>query len=247
MLKRDRIKEYADKVIYNLQDQFLDLRRAVAARPASADATDPSLAETRYSGIVRAKVESFHRDLRDPMVAAMNKHALDYDKVGEFAHARTAEERNLRMQEINPTQAELDAKRAEIKKRLAELDALPVVTQLQAVRAKLAKAESEFRDGLADDSLPESYRQRLRTLKKSKEAKAPKAAKAGKRTRAKITPELKQQVIAAVQAGQSGAEISKALGMSLPSVQNIKKEAGLVKSRGAAEAAPAAPEAPAAV
>ena len=69
-------------------------------------------------------------------------------------------------------------------------------------------------------------------------AKTPKAPKAAKRPRAKITPELKQQVIAAVQAGQSGAEISKALGISLPSVQNIKKEAGLVKARGTS--APAA-------
>lgn len=80
--------------------------------------------------------------------------------------------------------------------------------------------------------------------KAAKAAKAPKAAKAGKRTRAKITPELKAQVIAAAQEGKTGAEISKAYGISLPSVQNIKKEAGLVKARGAA--APAAPEAPAA-
>lgn len=69
-----------------------------------------------------------------------------------------------------------------------------------------------------------------------KAAKAPKAAKAGKRTRAKITPELKQQVIAAVQAGDSGAKIAKAFGISLPSVQNIKKDAGLVKARAAAPA-----------
>lgn len=83
--------------------------------------------------------------------------------------------------------------------------------------------------------------------KAAKAAKAPKAAKAGKRTRAKITPELKAQVIAAAQEGKTGAEISKAYGISLPSVQNIKKEAGLVKARGAAApAAPAAPEAPAA-
>ena len=75
--------------------------------------------------------------------------------------------------------------------------------------------------------------------KKAKAAKAPKAAKAGKRTRTKITPELKLQVVAAVQGGKSGAEIAKAFGISLPSVQNIKKEAGLVKARSAAPAADA--------
>ena len=80
--------------------------------------------------------------------------------------------------------------------------------------------------------------------KAKKAAKAPKpakVAKAGKRTRAKITPEIKQQVIAAVQAGTAGAKIAKDFGISLPSVQNIKKEAGLVKARSVA-----APEAPAA-
>jgi hypothetical protein len=76
-------------------------------------------------------------------------------------------------------------------------------------------------------------------------AKAPKAAKAAKRGRTKITPELKAQVIEAVKADKSGAEIAKAFGISLPSVQNIKKEAGLVKSRAAAPAAVV--EAPAAL
>jgi len=73
--------------------------------------------------------------------------------------------------------------------------------------------------------------------KAPKAAKAPKAEKAGKRGRTKITPELKAQVIEAVKADKSGAEIAKAFGISLPSVQNIKKEAGLVKSRTAAPAA----------
>ncbi|MFH1499921.1 MAG: helix-turn-helix domain-containing protein [Verrucomicrobiota bacterium] len=83
-----------------------------------------------------------------------------------------------------------------------------------------------------------------KAAKAPKGAKAAKAAKSGKRTRTKITPELKAQVIAAVQEGKSGAEISKATGISLPSVQNIKKEAGLVKARAAVEAAPAPAPAP---
>lgn len=55
--------------------------------------------------------------------------------------------------------------------------------------------------------------------------------KGGKRRRAKITPELKQQVKSAVEAGKTGAAIASELGISLPSVQNIKKEFGLVKAR----------------
>lgn len=72
-------------------------------------------------------------------------------------------------------------------------------------------------------------------------AKAPKAAKAapakkagGKKARAKrtrITDELKSKVIAAVKAGGKGAAIATQFGISVPSLQNIKKAAGLIKAR----------------
>lgn len=75
------------------------------------------------------------------------------------------------------------------------------------------------------------------------EPKAPKAGKGGKR--AKITDEIKAQVKAMAEAGKTGQEIAKALGISPPSVQNIKKAFGMVKPRGSSEAAPeAAPAAP---
>ncbi len=67
---------------------------------------------------------------------------------------------------------------------------------------------------------------------KAKAAKAPKKKTGGKRKRAKITAELKEQVKAAVEAGRTGAQIAKEFGISVPSVQNIKKELGLVKKRG---------------
>ncbi|OAM91532.1 helix-turn-helix domain-containing protein [Termitidicoccus mucosus] len=65
-----------------------------------------------------------------------------------------------------------------------------------------------------------------------KAEKAPKAAGKKRGKRARITPELKAQVKAAVEAGKTGAAIAKELGISLPSVQNVKKELGLVKARG---------------
>jgi DNA-binding NarL/FixJ family response regulator len=73
---------------------------------------------------------------------------------------------------------------------------------------------------------------------KAPKAKAPKAEGKGKRgRRARITPEMKEQVKTLVNEGRSGAEIAKALKISLPSVQNIKKAFGLVKSRTSNEAA----------
>ena len=55
---------------------------------------------------------------------------------------------------------------------------------------------------------------------------------AGRRKRAKITPETKQKVKALVAAGKTGRQVAGRLGISLPSVQNIKRELGLVKRRG---------------
>lgn len=61
-------------------------------------------------------------------------------------------------------------------------------------------------------------------------AQAASGAKRGGR-RATITDEIKAQVVKMAKDGKTGAEIAKATGISLPSVQNIKKDAGLVKAR----------------
>ncbi len=55
--------------------------------------------------------------------------------------------------------------------------------------------------------------------------------KSGRRPRTTITDQMRQQVKKLVEAGKTGAEIAKAVDISLPSVQNIKKSLGLVKER----------------
>jgi hypothetical protein len=52
-----------------------------------------------------------------------------------------------------------------------------------------------------------------------------------RRQRAVITDETRAQVKKLTQAGKTGAEIAKTVGISLPSVQNVKKALGLVHSR----------------
>ena len=52
-----------------------------------------------------------------------------------------------------------------------------------------------------------------------------------RRTRATVTDETRAAVKKSVEQGKTGGEIAKALGISLPSVQNIKKALGLVKKR----------------
>ena len=64
-----------------------------------------------------------------------------------------------------------------------------------------------------------------------------------RKKRAVITDATRNEVKRLVAAGKSGSEIAKAVGVSLPSVQNIKKALGLVNKAGKAKAevAPAAP------
>ena len=55
--------------------------------------------------------------------------------------------------------------------------------------------------------------------------------KVKRRKRAVITDETRAGVKKLVEAGKTGSQIAKTLGISLPSVQNIKKAIGLVKAR----------------
>jgi hypothetical protein len=61
--------------------------------------------------------------------------------------------------------------------------------------------------------------------------KGRKPAGAKRRKRAVITDETRAEVKKLVEAGRTGGQIAKELGISLPSVQNIKKALGLVKAR----------------
>jgi len=56
-------------------------------------------------------------------------------------------------------------------------------------------------------------------------------AGAGHRKYARISPELRQKIKAALQAGKTGGAVAAAFGVSVPSVYNIKKASGLVKAR----------------
>lgn len=76
-----------------------------------------------------------------------------------------------------------------------------------------------------------------KAAKKAAKKTAPKAAKkkatksSGRRKRTTITPELRNDIIAAVKGGATGSAVAKQFGVSVPTVQNIKKAAGLTKSK----------------
>src|SRR5262245_6078825 len=124
--------------------------------------------------------------------------------------------------------------------------------ELEAARVKLASLEQSIADELNKElsSLPARYGfgsagefvrafnaatgGRIRRGRRGRPPGA-KGKKGGpgrrRRTRAVITDETRAQVKKMVDGGKTGAEIASALKISLPSVQNIKKALGLVKSR----------------
>lgn len=111
--------------------------------------------------------------------------------------------------------------------------------ELEATKAKMADLvktiESERNKELR--TLPEKYGFEslgafLKAVKAAGGGRTGKKGGAkGKRTRAVITDDTRAQVKKMVGAGKTGAEIAETLGISLPSVQNIKKALGLVKAR----------------
>jgi hypothetical protein len=119
--------------------------------------------------------------------------------------------------------------------------------ELAATRAKLASLEQSVQSELNKElaALPvsfgfasvEDFVQAVRAAaggRRRGPGRPPgKAGGPGKkrRRRAVITDATRAQVKKMVDAGKTGSQIAKEVGISLPSVQNIKKALGLVKKR----------------
>lgn len=120
------------------------------------------------------------------------------------------------------------------------------IKELEATKAKIVSLEKSIATQLQDElsALPAQYgfetvQAFIKAVKaaaggRRKKSKGKAAAKVGgekKRTRATITDETRAELKKLAEEGKSGPEIAAALGISLPSVQNIKKALGLVKAR----------------
>lgn len=116
--------------------------------------------------------------------------------------------------------------------------------ELESARAKVAELEQAIATGLAEElrALParygfenaDAFASAVKAASGGKpgrprSAPAAPAQRKGKRKRAKITDETRAEVKKLVQVEKTGAEIAKTLGISLPSVQNIKRDLGLVR------------------
>jgi hypothetical protein len=122
------------------------------------------------------------------------------------------------------------------------------IKQLEATRAKLVSLEQSIAAQLKRElsALPRKYgfdsiAGFISALQSAGGARRGRPAGTGKgkpggpgkkrRKRAVITDATRASVKKMVHDGKTGGEIAKSLGISLPSVQNIKKALGLVKKR----------------
>ena len=132
----------------------------------------------------------------------------------------------------------------ETKSKLASLEKKAAVEQKARIQNLHKEAGFATRQELIDalQNLGGTATKKAKTrgrkaTKASKPAKAPKAKKAvkkGAKKRAKrtvITAELKKGIIGALKAGGTGAAIAAKFGVSVPTLHNIKKAAGLTKAR----------------
>jgi DNA-binding NarL/FixJ family response regulator len=125
-----------------------------------------------------------------------------------------------KIKELEAAKAKVDELEQKIAtERTAELAALPASFGYESVAA-FVKAVRAAAGGKP-----------VKRRKARKAASKPMKKQKKTRTRAKITDETRAEVKKLVEAKKTGAEIAKTLGISLPSVQNIKKALGLVKAR----------------
>jgi hypothetical protein len=120
-----------------------------------------------------------------------------------------------------------------VTKQIRELEATKakIINLEKSIAKRLGKELASLHGKYGFDSLVD-FVKALNTAaggRKGRPAKGP--GKAKRKKRSVITETTRSSVKRLVQAGKTGSQIAKSLGISLPSVQNIKKALGLVKAR----------------
>lgn len=113
---------------------------------------------------------------------------------------------------------------------------IDLVKQFEAAKADVAKLEVAIKDELT--GLPAVYgftsvEAFVAAVCQAAGVREPAGSGFGrkKRFRAKITDVTRRELKKLVAAGKTGSAIAKELGISLPSVQNIKRDLGLIRHR----------------
>ncbi len=96
----------ADRIIYELQDGRIDLKRTQEAIERSGakirEDFDARLAETLYSGRMAKRTQAFLESEAKPLLQSMALQGIGQVELGDYLHARAAPERNAQIAKVNP-------------------------------------------------------------------------------------------------------------------------------------------------
>lgn len=129
---------------------------------------------------------------------------------------------------------------ASLKTQIAKIEASVAATTAK-VQAQLRKLPAKF--GYATvtefvDAVKLAFKDETKPARKGKSAKA--STGTVRKGRVSLTPAVRQEVKDFLATGKSTIEAAAKFSISVPTAQNLKKEAGLVRQRKTADAAPVA-------
>lgn len=139
--------EALDKLIYELQDKFIDLKRIrdhIAALGGTVnDLNDAYLGEELYHKRLAKRTQDFLNDEVKPLLAELRATGTGIQDFERFLHARHAPEANRVLAERNPNQEMIDARRAQL---AADVRQLELDLQRATARGTATKAIEQALD-----------------------------------------------------------------------------------------------------
>ena len=139
--------EALDKLIYELQDKFIDLKRIrdhIAALGGTVnDLNDAYLGEELYHKRLAKRTQDFLNDEVKPLLAELRATGTGIQDFERFLHARHAPEANRVLAERNPNQQMIDARRAQL---AADVRQLELDLQRATARGTATKAIEQALD-----------------------------------------------------------------------------------------------------
>jgi DNA-binding transcriptional MerR regulator len=152
-----------DKVIYELQDKYIDLKRLRdyirSINGVITDMNDAYLGEELYHQRLAHRTKEFLENEEKPLLAAMRAGGVSIEELETFLHARHAPEANAEMAKRNPNQAEIDAGQ-----KAAEATVRTLERKLQTAQARglsttaLEQALNDARGKLANWNGAQAFR-----------------------------------------------------------------------------------------
>ncbi len=154
--------EALDKLIYELQDRFVDLKRVQAHIQALGgtvnDLNDAYLGEELFHKRLATRTERFLDDELTPLLKDMRERGIGIEDFERFLHARHAPEANAAMAKRNPSRMELANLQTQAEQELRDLQVQRQRAAAQGTAtAALDDAVAQARERLAEVNRMQAY------------------------------------------------------------------------------------------